>query len=472
MKTDKGIHLVLSAGGAKVISYIGVLKALEESHIPVLSLSCSSAGTMIGALYAAGVPLSTLEEFVLNTNLKRLSGKRNFHYLLSWMSWLKYPYAAFNGDAMMETFDRLLEGPKTLGDMKIHFSALAIDLYRSAFVVYSNITHKEQPVSETIRIATTIPGLWAPYDPDDESRVIIDGGVASLSPVWLAPDFGEAEPILVLQTDSGSERGFKSNILRFVLEMIESSARSWDSYQVESNPRVQALNINCLGIKAKQFSLSKRQKLDLINQGRQALLSELHNLKILWNNAQTIPAVTVNEAFSSNPAVTAEATARLMQRQYLIPKTGKRHLLYISYASEDEAQFKMVMKHIEPLSNRINVQVWSDLNIHASDDITATMQHALEHTRLALLLTSANYFNDQSVLEQELPYFQQAVSNNTSGIGVLWLPLSSVDDSIMDKSKFTCAIHPETPLNLLNPGEQQLMLTRLSQRLNAFLEGS
>jgi predicted acylesterase/phospholipase RssA len=427
---------------------------------------------MIGALYAAGVPLSTLEEFVLNTNLKRLSGKRNFPYLLSWMSWLKYPYAAFNGDAMVETFDRILEGPKTLGDMKIHFSALAIDLYRSAFVVYSNITHKDQSVSETIRIATTIPGLWAPYDPDDEARVIIDGGVASLSPVWLAPDFGEGEPVLVLQTDSSNERGFKSNIMRFVLEMIDSTSRSWDRYQIESNPRVQELNINCMGIKAMSFHLSKTQKLALIDEGRDTLLDALPDLKVLWDNARCIPAVTVNQAWSSNPAVTAEATARLMQRQFLIPKTGNRHLLYISYASEDEAQFKMVMKHIEPLSNRINVQVWSDLNIKPSDDITEELKNALEQTRLALLLTSANYFNDPSVMKQELPYFQQAVNDNTGGIGVLWLPLSSCDVSLVEQTEFVCAIQPATPLDMLPPGDQQLMLTRLSQRLYTFLEGS
>ena len=46
--------LVLSGGGARGVAHIGVLKALEEKQIEITHLSGTSAGAIVGALYAAG----------------------------------------------------------------------------------------------------------------------------------------------------------------------------------------------------------------------------------------------------------------------------------------------------------------------------------------------------------------------------------------------------------------------------------
>ena len=48
------VHLVLSAGGLKVVSYVGALSVLAERNISFASVSACSAGTFIGALLCAG----------------------------------------------------------------------------------------------------------------------------------------------------------------------------------------------------------------------------------------------------------------------------------------------------------------------------------------------------------------------------------------------------------------------------------
>ena len=48
------VGLVMSGGGASGIAHIGVLKALEENHIPVNCISGTSIGSIIGGLYASG----------------------------------------------------------------------------------------------------------------------------------------------------------------------------------------------------------------------------------------------------------------------------------------------------------------------------------------------------------------------------------------------------------------------------------
>ncbi|MCI2228337.1 patatin-like phospholipase family protein [Polaribacter sp. MSW13] len=57
------IGLVLSGGGARGAAHIGVIKALEEYNITPTHISGTSAGAIIGALYAAGVDWSEMLNF-------------------------------------------------------------------------------------------------------------------------------------------------------------------------------------------------------------------------------------------------------------------------------------------------------------------------------------------------------------------------------------------------------------------------
>ena len=55
------IGLVLSGGGARGFAHVGVLKVLEENHIPVDYISGASMGALVGALYATGRTPAELE---------------------------------------------------------------------------------------------------------------------------------------------------------------------------------------------------------------------------------------------------------------------------------------------------------------------------------------------------------------------------------------------------------------------------
>ena len=51
----QSIGVVFSGGGAKGLSHIGVLKALEENGIPIDYVAGTSMGAIIGGLYAIGL---------------------------------------------------------------------------------------------------------------------------------------------------------------------------------------------------------------------------------------------------------------------------------------------------------------------------------------------------------------------------------------------------------------------------------
>ncbi|MFT6244640.1 MAG: NTE family protein [Salibacteraceae bacterium] len=64
--TQQKIGLVLSGGGAKGLSHIGVLKALEESGIPIDYITGTSSGALVGSLYSAGFSPEEIEAIFLS----------------------------------------------------------------------------------------------------------------------------------------------------------------------------------------------------------------------------------------------------------------------------------------------------------------------------------------------------------------------------------------------------------------------
>src|SRR6187455_406303 len=58
-----GVGLVLSGGGARGIAHIGVLKALEELRVPVVRITGTSMGSIVGSLYASGMSPQEIDEF-------------------------------------------------------------------------------------------------------------------------------------------------------------------------------------------------------------------------------------------------------------------------------------------------------------------------------------------------------------------------------------------------------------------------
>lgn len=67
------VGLVLSGGGASGLAHIGVLKALEEKGVPIDFITGTSAGALVGSLYAAGYSPEEIEAYVLSDEFQLMS---------------------------------------------------------------------------------------------------------------------------------------------------------------------------------------------------------------------------------------------------------------------------------------------------------------------------------------------------------------------------------------------------------------
>lgn len=159
----KKIGIALSGGGARGLAHIGVLRVLVENDIPIDLIAGTSAGSAIGAAFAAGM---SVDEIV---GMARKVGWTNMTQpSLSLMGLLS--------NAPLGTFIQK-EFPATrFEDLKMPFAAIGCDLESGAEVVF-----KDGDLPFAIRASCAIPGVFAPLV-DNENRLLVDGGVVSPMP--------------------------------------------------------------------------------------------------------------------------------------------------------------------------------------------------------------------------------------------------------------------------------------------------
>ena len=67
------VCLVLSGGGARGAAHVGVLKVLEELHVPIDCITGTSMGSIVGAAYASGTPIDEMERIVASITTRSCS---------------------------------------------------------------------------------------------------------------------------------------------------------------------------------------------------------------------------------------------------------------------------------------------------------------------------------------------------------------------------------------------------------------
>ena len=200
---QKKIGLALSGGGARGFAHIGVLKVLEENGIRVDLIAGTSAGSIVGAAYAAG--LSAAEVEAVGRKI-RWSNMTRFSYS---------PRAVFS-NAVMGKFIRRHFPAERFEDLKIPFAAVACDLIGGEAVVLKD----SGDLIFAIRASCAVPGVFAPLR-DDEGRLLVDGGVVEPIPTKTLKEMGADVVIAVDLLAAGAT--FRS-VPRTMLGMFLQSA--------------------------------------------------------------------------------------------------------------------------------------------------------------------------------------------------------------------------------------------------------
>ena len=159
----KRLGLALGGGVARGLAHVGVLNVFQEAGIPIDCVSGTSAGSIAGLAYCAGMSAEQIREYAFNFRWRRLLQP-------TWPS------------RGLVTFDRLGRwivhemGDLTFADLKIPLVVVATDLLAGAPVEIH-----EGRAALAVQASCSIPGVVTPVEWN--GRLLCEGGMSDMLPV-------------------------------------------------------------------------------------------------------------------------------------------------------------------------------------------------------------------------------------------------------------------------------------------------
>lgn len=251
------IGLALGAGAARGIAHIGILQRLEAAGIPIDYLAGSSTGALIGALYASGVSLQELQEFVLKTKWRELVTP---HLTLK---------SLVSGQRLVKLLQKHCRVDR-FEDLQIPLSVVVSD-----FETGQRVPIREVELFPAILASCSIPLLFPPVYLN--GRRYIDGGFTTMIPVEAVKQMG-SDIVIACDVHYNAKqigqagRNFFSILFRLMMLGLRNNAR-------ESKKRADlVIHVNASGIGLTDLQKSR----ELIQRGIQAteaVFPELQKLR-------------------------------------------------------------------------------------------------------------------------------------------------------------------------------------------------
>jgi len=194
------IGLVLSGGGARGTAHVGVLKVLDELHIPIDAIAGTSMGAVVGGLYASGMSAHEIEKLCSSLDwqdafrdrpsrrafgYRRKQDDSNFlvHYAMGISTdGFKMPLGLVQGRKLTQILRSSTVGVADIKDfdrLPIAYRAVTTDLETGEGVVLSS-----GDLVTAMRASMSAPGVFEPVEID--GRLLVDGGLYNNLPVDIA----------------------------------------------------------------------------------------------------------------------------------------------------------------------------------------------------------------------------------------------------------------------------------------------
>jgi NTE family protein len=197
------VGLVLSGGGAKGATHIGVIKALEEHHIPIDYITGTSIGAVIGSLYAMGYTPDEMLKLLLSDEFGYWQTGRiedeyiyyfkkpdptpeiaHFSVEISDSLQIKtniIPQSLVNPIQMNQAFmglyaQAIAKAGWNFDNLFVPFRCVGSDIYHKKPIIFKN-----GDLGDAVRISMSLPFVFKPIRKD--SVPLFDGGIYDNFPV-------------------------------------------------------------------------------------------------------------------------------------------------------------------------------------------------------------------------------------------------------------------------------------------------
>ncbi len=179
------VALVLSSGGFRGMAHVGVIEVLQEHDVPIDLIVGSSAGSVVGALYADNPSATTLKKKLIHAKYDNLIDT-------SIVCALKAPFCPtgpIRGYAL-QNFMYTHMHARDFEDLKIPLLVVTTSIQNNKMEILQT-----GPIIPAVHASAALPPYFAPVNMYENT--FVDGGVISPVPVAVAKQYNPKLTIAV-----------------------------------------------------------------------------------------------------------------------------------------------------------------------------------------------------------------------------------------------------------------------------------
>ena len=163
--SNKNVALALSSGGPRGFAYIGAIEELLSRGYRITSVAGTSAGSLVGGVYAAGA-LPQLRDWLFSLDPAKVVTLMDFSISKSYF---------VKGRKVIDAIKEIVP-ERRIEALEIPFCAVATDLFTGEEVLF-----REGPLFEAIRSSISVPSMFRPVR--WQGRTLVDGGMVNTFPL-------------------------------------------------------------------------------------------------------------------------------------------------------------------------------------------------------------------------------------------------------------------------------------------------
>lgn len=231
------VGLVLSGGGARGMAHIGVIKVLEENHIPIDYIAGTSAGAIVACMYAMGLSPNQMDSVVHTEDFfnwaNGIIDQDNTYFFrkqednASWIS-LKFsldsvfstsiPTAIVNSVPYDYSLMESCAGPIAKADYNfdslfVPFRCVAADIEDKKTIIF-----RSGDLATAVRASSAYPFYFKPVMFD--GKLLYDGGMYNNFPVEVVLNDFQPDIIIGVNAAGTSAPTSESNIISQIRAML------------------------------------------------------------------------------------------------------------------------------------------------------------------------------------------------------------------------------------------------------------
>jgi NTE family protein len=236
------IALVLGGGAIRGFAHIGVIKILQAEGIVPDMVVGTSAGSVAGALYAAGFSGFDLQEMAFALDKATMT------------DWSMFGKGLLKGEALQDFINKAA-GNKNIEDLQRPFACVATRLDTGEGVLF-----QRGNLGMAVRASSSVPGVFQPVLINGVEYV--DGGLVSPVPVRYARQMG-ADFIIAVDVStppSSDPTSGKMDVLMRTFDIMGQSIRSWELPQADVVIRPDLSKVSSTDIEAKHQAILEGEK--------------------------------------------------------------------------------------------------------------------------------------------------------------------------------------------------------------------